>query len=77
MEPAVFPALELEPNLLQHGGQVATLDAVETAEQFSGVNPFGGVVRKLDLRQDTLWKQALLDIPGTVEVDVIEYIAPL
>jgi hypothetical protein len=49
MKSTVLSTLELEANLLQHGGQVPALGTVETAKQFSDVNPFGGIVWKLDL----------------------------
>ena len=66
----MLSTFKLESNLLQHGGQVPTLNTVETAKQFSAVDPLGSIVGKLDLREYTLWEQALLDIPRTETVRV-------
>ena len=49
MKSTVLSTLELEAYLLQHGGQVPALGAVEAAKQLSGINPFGGILWKLDL----------------------------
>ncbi len=50
----VFSSFKPHSQALQHVGQVATLHLVETAKQFSDIDPLGGKLGERHTRQDTL-----------------------
>ena len=63
IQTTVLSPLKPHPQALKHLGQVPTLCLIEAAKELSYINPLGGIGRERNSCQDTLRKQALLDVP--------------
>ena len=70
VQTTVLTTFKLKAKSVQHSGQIATFNPIETGKEFSNVYPFHSILRERNAGENASEKEAFFNVPRTVCVCV-------